>query len=588
MSKINYYQWLNGNDCCEQPTDCDCHEMDCDCDEILLEISKLHTDDLILQDEIDAISAMTSGETISIDDALSSSSTNPVQNKVITTALNRKLDSSAYTPTDLSNYYTKQESDARFQPIGDYLTKASGDTIYQPIGNYLTKASGDTIYQPIGNYLTKASGDAIYQPIGDYAQTTTLIQYITNLQEQINSLYAQISGCCGQTGETHTRWVTMTGENDYWCSGTTKMSKEKEQSSTDGINWVDTGNVRSGSTILEEDCLDCGYVPPTPTKLKMWYRGGDFYSKECNSSTTLASIEDTRNTPYNYADVTQIEIGSCVTELAYDCRGTFEGMGSATSVTIPNSVTSIGSEAFYACSGLTSVIIPNSVTSIGNRAFFNCYALSSVTIGSGVTSIGYNAFQRCSGLTSMNIPNSVTSIGSGLCTSCSSISSVTIGNGVTSISDYAFDSCYALSSVTIGSSVTSIGIEAFNRCRSLTGVSIPDSVTTIKQSAFEYCSGLTSVTIGSGLTSIEHLAFSTCKNLTSVTIPSGVTTIGNMAFEGCGALTSVTCLATTPPEMGQYVFGNLKCPIYVPAESVDVYKAANGWSNYAGRIQAIQ
>ena len=82
-----------------------------------------------------------------------------------------------------------------------------------------------------------------------------------------------------------------------------------------------------------------------------------------------------------------------------------------TSVTIPNSVTSIEDYAFYRCSSLTSVTIPNSVTSIGTCAFRGCSGLTSVTIPNSVTSIGSSAFKYCSGLTSVTIPNSVTSIG---------------------------------------------------------------------------------------------------------------------------------------------------------------------------------
>ena len=110
-----------------------------------------------------------------------------------------------------------------------------------------------------------------------------------------------------------------------------------------------------------------------------------------------------------------------------------------TSITIPNSVTSIGDDALYGCSGLTSVTIPNSVTTIGICAFSGCFGLTSVTIPNSVTSIGTEAFWGCKGLTSVTIPNSVTSIGGSAFRYCSGLTSVTIGSGVTSIGEWAFD-----------------------------------------------------------------------------------------------------------------------------------------------------
>ena len=149
---------------------------------------------------------------------------------------------------------------------------------------------------------------------------------------------------------------------------------------------------------------------------------------------------------------------------------------SATSVTIPNSVISIGNNAFFACFYLTGIAIPNSVTSIGNSAFSNCTSLTSVTIPNSVTSIGDEAFWYCRGLTSITIPNSVTSIGDGAFGHCSSLTNVTIPNSVTSIGDEAFGYCRGLTSVTIGKSVTSIGSEAFNGCNGITEITSLSSV----------------------------------------------------------------------------------------------------------------
>lgn len=132
------------------------------------------------------------------------------------------------------------------------------------------------------------------------------------------------------------------------------------------------------------------------------------------------------------------------------------------------SVTSIGEDAFYGCSGLTSAIIGNSVKSIGESAFDSCSGLTSVTIGNSVKSIGEGAFRYCSGLTSVTIPNSVTFIGEDAFSDCSGLTSVTIPNAVISIGYGAFSDCSGLTSVTIGNSVTSIGEIAFYGCSGLT------------------------------------------------------------------------------------------------------------------------
>ena len=151
------------------------------------------------------------------------------------------------------------------------------------------------------------------------------------------------------------------------------------------------------------------------------------------------------------------------------------------------SVTSIGSSAFYGCSGLTSVTIPNSVTSIGSGAFKNCSGLTSVTIPNSMTTIGNSAFEDCSGLTSVTIPNSVTSIGEDAFWGCSGLTSVTIGNSVTSIGSHAFYKCSGLTSVTIGNSVTSIGYKAFYNTR-IESLTIGSGIQAIASDAFDYSS----------------------------------------------------------------------------------------------------
>ena len=246
-------------------------------------------------------------------------------------------------------------------------------------------------------------------------------------------------------------------------------------------------------------------------------------------------------------------------------------------------VTSIVNDGFNDCSYLTSVTIPNSVTTIGKWAFEECIRLTSVTFAenSNLTTIGNSAFRNCSRLTSVTIPNSVTSIGSTAFYNCSNLTSITIPNSVTSIGGSAFYNCSSLTSVTIPNSITSIGSSAFSSCSSLTSVTIPNSVTSIRNRAFFGCSSLTSITIPNSVTTIENKAFERCSSLTLLNIGNSINYIGEYAFYDCNFLLNINCLAENPPVICNYTsfpYPN-SAILTVPCGSLDAYSnTANLWN----------
>jgi len=272
------------------------------------------------------------------------------------------------------------------------------------------------------------------------------------------------------------------------------------------------------------------------------------------------------------------------------------------SVTIPESVTSIGRAAFLNCTGLTSLTIKGVATSIGPVAFSTCTSLISLSLVGSFQTIGEHAFASCNSLTSLSLTCDVQKIDDYAFVTCNSLTSLSLTGDIQKIGDYAFYSCPSLKTVTLPKSLTSIGLLAFGSCTSLDSIEIPGTVTeiggfafsnsgltsvkidegvqstgtymfhqcgnlttvtfpeslkTIADGSFAYCSNLNHVNIPARVTCIGDGAFSNCTSLSKITLQDGVKTIGADAFLSCEALTSIT-LPDSVTDIGKEAFQNCK------------------------------
>ena len=312
-------------------------------------------------------------------------------------------------------------------------------------------------------------------------------------------------------------------------------------------------------------------VKPGNTSFGSNYSGVIEIPATVTYNEVLYSVTSIGVIAFQNCSVTSVTIPNSVTSIGPNA---FDQSYKLTSVTIGSGVTSIGEYAFNACIGLTSILIPKSVITIGERAFYRCTALTSIVVESG--NPNYDSRNNCNALieTATNsliegcnntvIPDGIVTICGGAFVQCEGLTSMIIPNSVTTIGNYAFEDCYNMTSLTLGNGLETIGDAAFIYCNSLNSITIPASVSSIGRSILGRCPGLEKIQVENGNAKydsrnncnaiIETASNTLLMGCNHTVIPNSITSIGPGAFSGCTGLTSVT-IASGVTSIGEGAFG---------------------------------
>ena len=464
--------------------------------------------------------------------------------------------------------------------IGDYAFSdaTSLSSITFETGSQL-ESIGEFAFATQGNLLESIAIPASVTSIGlaAFSGNFGLTEFIFEDGIQIERIEPDtFSSCTSLSSITIPASVNYIGEGAFHsCDSLTTAVFEITEGWTAGSTLLTSSNLSNSTTAATY--LRSTYGGREWTRSLMVYNDFEF------NGNTLVSYTGTATNliiPSSYSiDNGQFVEGDDYTITSID-EYAFMFRTSLATITIPESVTSIGNYAIYGCSNLTAIIFGENskLISIGEYAFNNCTKLKSIELPSSVTTIGDNAFSGCTSLTTIEVNSANTKY--------MSEDGILFNKAKTQLIQYPTGN--SRKSYTIPNSVETIGSRAFEGSL-LTYIGISESVEVISYYAFSNCTELTSIIIPASVTTINYDAFYCCTDLTTVTIKenSKLTTIGDAAFNGCTKLKSITINALTPPTLGSNAIPNNITNIYVPSASVSRYRSAVGWANYSSKISAI-
>ncbi len=390
------------------------------------------------------------------------------------------------------------------------------------------------------------------------------------VQNQGNVGESAFNGCSAIT-EANIK-ATNIGTNAFYQSATQEAAKFT----------IETGEIG------ESAFSGCSAI--TEANVKATNIGAKGFYQSATNEVAMFTIETGNIGAYAFSGCSAITVAD-IEATSIDSYG-FSGCTNLASATLAEVLTGISNNAF-AASGLESIVIPNSVTSLGEEVFYNCGKLASVSIGNSVSALAKYTFAKCSSLPEITIPANIGSVGDYVFSGCTSLAKVNIADRQTELtlgsngSNPLFVDC-PLDDVYIGGDISyptasGKGYSPFYRNTSLRSVKITDKETEISPNEFYGCTNLQEVVIGDGVETIGNYAFSGCSALKSFAFGFKVKTIGEEAFSDCTAMTSLTSHNPVPPVCGTQALDDINkwdCTLYVPAASIDTYKAAPQWKEF--------
>jgi len=358
-------------------------------------------------------------------------------------------------------------------------------------------------------------GDDLTEHTHSYTVKNTDSKYLSKSADCEQAATYFYSCSCGEKGTTTFTHGSATGHSYVIQNVDSKYLKTPASEYTPAVYWksCSCGKVSTTESFSHGDSLE-GYLTYELSLDSSYYIVSGFVGAKSNIS------------------VPNLHDGLPVFAVSANA---FKDNTTIKSITMPNSIRTIGSYAFAGCTSLESIIIPTSVTNIADHTFSGCTALKTITLHSGIDTLGAYAFEKCSAL-----------------------KSITLNEGLKTISDNAFDYCTSLESISIPDTVTSLGNMAFRHAEALRSVKFSSSLESIGNATFQYCVNLQSVELHENINTLGSSTFSYCDGLKSIRILGDLQTIGTATFYECRSLTSIYFASKTPGDCGNtnYIFYN--------------------------------